>query len=173
MRARRLARRRIPRMQALQEWLLDTTFGCRMPIVRVQYHQVIAMNYSQRAQTLLIHSGLGSILVTGPKAEAFFERFCEHKIGLVKADGKETLRVSLAHQHDKVQQACGSSTGDGEGQRGPIHRGPIHKTPASLKLKYPCWELQGRPMITWSSILSWRIAAPSASLRVSRASHSL
>jgi hypothetical protein len=34
----------------------------------------------------LIHWSLGSILVRGPKSEAFFERFCEHKIALVKAD---------------------------------------------------------------------------------------
>src|ERR1700747_1529644 len=41
----------------------------------VPCHQVIAMNYNPRAQTLLIHWSLGSILLTGSKAEAFFERF--------------------------------------------------------------------------------------------------
>lgn len=61
----------------------------------VPFHQVIAVNYSPRAQTLLIHCSVGSILVTGSQAEAFLERFCEHKIALVKADGKDILRVSI------------------------------------------------------------------------------
>jgi len=40
----------------------------------VAFHQVIAVNYNPRSQTLLIHCSLGSILVTGPQAEAFLER---------------------------------------------------------------------------------------------------
>jgi hypothetical protein len=67
----------------------------------VPFHQVIAMNYNPRAQTLLIHCSLGSILVTGPKAEAFFEYFCEHKVVLVKADGKDIMRVTLALREDR------------------------------------------------------------------------
>jgi hypothetical protein len=51
------------------------------------------MNYNPPIQTLLIHWSLGSIPVTGPKAEAFFEQFCEHKVALVKADGKDIMRV--------------------------------------------------------------------------------
>jgi hypothetical protein len=43
----------------------------------------------------LIHWSLGSILVTGLKAEAFFERFYEHKVALVKADAKDIVRVSM------------------------------------------------------------------------------
>lgn len=35
----------------------------------VPFHQVIATNYNSRAETLLIHWSLGSILVTGAKAE--------------------------------------------------------------------------------------------------------
>jgi hypothetical protein len=62
----------------------------------VPFHQVIAMNYNPRAQALLIQWSLGSILVTGPKAEAFFEPFCEHKVALVKADGKDIIRVTMA-----------------------------------------------------------------------------
>jgi hypothetical protein len=59
------------------------------------------MNYNPRVQTLLIHCSLGSILVTGPKAEAFFECFCEHKVALVKADGKDIMRVTLALREDR------------------------------------------------------------------------
>jgi len=44
----------------------------------------------------LIHRSLGSILVTGPKADAFFEQFCEHKVTLVKVDGKDIMRVTMA-----------------------------------------------------------------------------
>jgi hypothetical protein len=62
----------------------------------VPFHQVVAMNYNPRAQTLLIHWSLGSILVTGSKADAFFEQFCEHKVALVKADGKDIVRLRMA-----------------------------------------------------------------------------
>jgi hypothetical protein len=68
------------------------------------FHQVIAMNYNPPTQTLLIHWSLGSLLVTGPKAEVFFEQFCEHKVALVKADGKDILCVSLAHQQGKSEE---------------------------------------------------------------------
>jgi hypothetical protein len=67
----------------------------------VPFHQVIAMNYSPPAQRLLIHWSLGSILVLGPKTEAFFERFCEHMVALVKADGKDIMRVTLALREDR------------------------------------------------------------------------
>jgi hypothetical protein len=62
----------------------------------VPFHQVVATNYNPEIQTLLIYWSLGSILVTGPKAEAFFERFSEHKIALVKRDGKDIVRVAMA-----------------------------------------------------------------------------
>jgi len=70
----------------------------------VPFHQVIAVNYSPRAQTLFIHCSVGSILVTGPQAKVFLERFCEHKVALVKADGKDILRVSLVHQQGKGEE---------------------------------------------------------------------
>jgi len=53
----------------------------------VPFHQVLAANYNPEVQTLLIYWSLGSILIAGPKAEAVFEQFSEHKIALVKADG--------------------------------------------------------------------------------------
>jgi hypothetical protein len=62
----------------------------------VPFHQVVATNYNPQLQTLLIYWSLGSILLTGPKAEAFFEQFSEHKIALVKADGKDITRVKMA-----------------------------------------------------------------------------
>jgi hypothetical protein len=56
---------------------------------------VVATNYNPEVQTLLIYWSLGSVLITGPKAEAFFERFSEHKIALVKADGKDIIGVTM------------------------------------------------------------------------------
>ena len=70
----------------------------------VPFHQVIAMNYNPRAQALLIHWSLGSILVTGPKAEVFFERFCEHKIAVVNSDGKDIVRVSTALREGRGEE---------------------------------------------------------------------
>jgi hypothetical protein len=67
----------------------------------VLFHQVIAMNYNRRSQTLLIHCSLRSILVTGPKVEAFSECFSEHKVALVKADGKDITRVTVALREDR------------------------------------------------------------------------
>jgi hypothetical protein len=69
----------------------------------VPFHQVVATNYNPELQTLLIYWALGSILVTGPKAEAFFERFSEHKIALVKADGKDIVRLTMALRREKEE----------------------------------------------------------------------
>jgi hypothetical protein len=70
----------------------------------VPFHQVIAMNYNPPTQTLLVHWSLGSILVTGPKAEAFFERFCEHKVALVKADRKDIMQVAMALREGRGEE---------------------------------------------------------------------
>jgi hypothetical protein len=40
----------------------------------------------------------------GPKAETFFERFCEHKVALVKADGKDIMRVALALREGRGEE---------------------------------------------------------------------
>jgi hypothetical protein len=52
-------------------------------VLGVPFHQVVAMNYNPKVDTLLLYWGLGSILVTGPKAEMFLERFSEHRITVV------------------------------------------------------------------------------------------
>ena len=63
------------------------TFSAGEPpglLVHVQAVQtIVAMNYSSRTQRLLIYWSLGSVLDTGPKGEAFFERLCEHKAALL------------------------------------------------------------------------------------------
>jgi hypothetical protein len=64
--------------------------------LRLEFNQIVATNYNPKLQTLLLYWGLGSILVTGPKAEMFSERFCEHKVALVKVDGKDITSVCMA-----------------------------------------------------------------------------
>ena len=67
----------------------------------------LAMNYNPSTQTLLLYWSLGSILVTGPKAEAFFERFSEHRVALVMVDGKDILRVVMSLRQGKAKSELG------------------------------------------------------------------
>jgi len=67
----------------------------------------LAMNYNPSTQTLLLYWSLGSILVTGPKAEAFFERFSEHRVALVMVDGKDILRVVISLRQGKAKSELG------------------------------------------------------------------
>ena len=67
----------------------------------------LAMNYNPSTQTLLLYWSLGSILVTGPKAEAFFERFSEHRVALVMVDGKDILRVVMSLRQGKAKSEFG------------------------------------------------------------------
>ena len=62
------------------------------------------MNYNPRERALVIHWSLGSILVTGPKTETFFDQFCEHKVALVRADGKDIVRVRMALREDRGEE---------------------------------------------------------------------
>ena len=62
------------------------------------------MHYHPREQTLLVECSPGTIVVIGPKAEDFCERFCSHKVASIKAYGKDILRVSLAHQQGKSEE---------------------------------------------------------------------
>jgi hypothetical protein len=69
----------------------------------VPFHQVVATNYNPEAKTLLIYWSLGSILVTGPKAEAFFERFSEHRVAVLRADGKDIIRLTMSLRQEKEE----------------------------------------------------------------------
>jgi len=51
-----------------------------------------------------IHWSLGSILVTGPKAEIFFQRFCEHKVALANADGRDIIRLTMALREARAKE---------------------------------------------------------------------
>jgi hypothetical protein len=64
--------------------------------VGVPFHQILATNYNPKHQSLLIQFALGTIVVTGPKAWNFYDRFCSHRATLLKADGKDIVAVSIA-----------------------------------------------------------------------------
>jgi hypothetical protein len=53
------------------------------------------MHYHPEEETLLIECSPGTIVVMGPKAWDFCDRFCSHKVSLVKADGKDILAVTI------------------------------------------------------------------------------
>jgi hypothetical protein len=58
------------------------------------------MHYYPEEQSLLIECGPGTIVVMGPKSWEFLERFSNHKVGLVKADGKDIVAVTMALRSD-------------------------------------------------------------------------
>jgi hypothetical protein len=59
------------------------------------FHHVSGTYYSAKEQRLLIDCGLGTIVVTGPKAFEFYEQFSNHRATLIKADGKDILSVKM------------------------------------------------------------------------------
>ena len=59
------------------------------------FHHVSGTYYSAKEQRLLIDCGLGTIVVTGPKALEFYEQFSNHRATLIKADGKDILSVKM------------------------------------------------------------------------------
>src|SRR5215471_7098025 len=62
----------------------------------IPFHQVLGTHYNPKHESLLIQFALGTIVVTGPKAWDFYDRFCSHKATLLKADGKDILAVTMA-----------------------------------------------------------------------------
>jgi hypothetical protein len=88
-----------PRSQAWQEqqsppivrfWCDDGTCWA------IPFFQIAFMHYHPDEQSLLIECSPGTIVVTGPKVLDFCDRFCSHKVGLVKADGKDILAIAMA-----------------------------------------------------------------------------
>ena len=87
-----------PRSEAWQE-------QASPPIVRfwchdgtpwaIPFFQVAFLHFHPQEQALLIECSPGTILVTGPKASEFLERFCSHRAASVKADGKDILAVTM------------------------------------------------------------------------------
>src|SRR5271166_4484522 len=59
------------------------------------FHHVSGTYYSAKEQRLLIDCGLGTIVVTGPKALEFYEQFSNHRATLIRADGKDILSVKM------------------------------------------------------------------------------
>jgi len=61
----------------------------------IPYFQIAFMHYHPEEQTLLIECSPGSIVVRGPKAWDFCDRFCSHKVSLLKADDRDILAVTM------------------------------------------------------------------------------
>jgi len=62
----------------------------------IPFFQIAFMHYHPEEQSLIVECSPGSIVVMGPKAGDFCERFCTHKVGMLKADGRDILAVSMA-----------------------------------------------------------------------------
>src|SRR5262249_1784349 len=60
----------------------------------IPFHQVLGTHYNPKYESLLIKFALGTIVVMGPKARDFYDRFPNHKATLLKADGKDILWVT-------------------------------------------------------------------------------
>jgi hypothetical protein len=59
------------------------------------------MRYHPEEQSSLIECAPGTIVVMGPKSWQLCERFCSHKVSLLKADGKDILAVTMALRSDE------------------------------------------------------------------------
>jgi hypothetical protein len=62
----------------------------------IPFFQIAFMHFHPEEQSLLIECSPGTIVITGPKAGEFCGRFCDHKVGMLKADGKDILSVTLS-----------------------------------------------------------------------------
>jgi hypothetical protein len=62
----------------------------------IPFFQVAGTHYNPEQQSLLIQCSLGTIVITGPKAWDFYDRFCSNKATLLKADGNDIIAVTIA-----------------------------------------------------------------------------
>jgi hypothetical protein len=56
------------------------------------FFQIAFVHYHPEELTMPIECSPGTIVVMGPKAGEFCERFCSHRVSILKADGKTSLR---------------------------------------------------------------------------------
>jgi hypothetical protein len=61
----------------------------------IPFFQVAFIHYHPEEQTLLVECSPGTIVMMGPKAWEFCERFCSHKVSVLKTDGKDILAVTM------------------------------------------------------------------------------
>jgi len=62
----------------------------------IPFRQVTSTHYNPEHQSLLIDWPLGTVVVTGPKAWDFYNRFCSHQATLIEADGKDIVGITMA-----------------------------------------------------------------------------
>ena len=65
------------------------------------WHALIFGAYVPEHESLFLQYGTGTIIITGPKAEEFWEDFTQRKATSVKADGVDILSVTMSLRQRK------------------------------------------------------------------------
>ena len=65
------------------------------------WHALIFGAYVPEHESLFLQYGTGTIIITGPKAEEFWEDFAQRKTTSVKADGVDILSVTMSLRQRK------------------------------------------------------------------------
>jgi hypothetical protein len=65
------------------------------------WHALIFGVYVTEHESLFLQYGTGTIIITGPKAEEFWEDFAQRKATSVKTDGVDILSVTMSLRQRK------------------------------------------------------------------------
>jgi hypothetical protein len=65
------------------------------------WHALIFGTYVPEHESLFLQYSTGTIIITGPKAEEFWEDFAQRKATSVKADGVDILSVTMSLRQRK------------------------------------------------------------------------
>ena len=65
------------------------------------WHALIFGAYIPEQENLFLQYGTGTIIITGPKAEEFWEEFTQRKASSIKADGVDILSVTMSLRQRK------------------------------------------------------------------------
>ena len=66
------------------------------------FHQMTAIHYSARHESLLINWTLGTLVIAGLKVLEFYEDFCNHRATSRKTDGKDILEVTMVLNSERT-----------------------------------------------------------------------
>ena len=67
------------------------------------WHALIFGAYVPEHESLFLQYGTGTIIITGPKAEEFWEDFAQRKATSVKVDGVDILSVTMSLRKGKEE----------------------------------------------------------------------
>jgi hypothetical protein len=59
------------------------------------FFSLSATRYFGENETLCLYWPLGTVVITGPKAQDFYAEFCAHRATSLKPDGKDILSVTM------------------------------------------------------------------------------